>query len=77
MQIRDLNVCPTLNSSNFKSYFENFASNSIYFNYHDAFELSTYGEGSEIDDVLLFRIKREIESIHDVPKPYIVNVSDY
>jgi hypothetical protein len=59
------------------SYLENLASNSIYFNYHDAFELNTHGEGSEIDDILLFGIKREIEGIHDVPKLYIVNVSDY
>jgi hypothetical protein len=41
-------------------------------------ELNTHGEGGEIDDILLFRIMREIlRVLYYVPKPYIVNVSDY
>ena len=40
-------------------------------------KLNTHREGGEIDDILLFGIKREIEGIHEVPNPYIVNVSDY
>jgi hypothetical protein len=33
-----LNACPTLNSSNFKSYFENYGIKLyVYFNYHDGY----------------------------------------
>ena len=38
-------------------------------------KLNTQREGDEIDDILLFEIKREIlRGVYDVPKPYIVNV---
>jgi hypothetical protein len=41
-------------------------------------KLNTNREGGEIDDILLFEIKREIlRVLYDVPKPYIVNVGNY
>jgi hypothetical protein len=42
-------------------------------------ELNTHRERGEIDDILLFGIKREIlRVLYNVPKPYIViNVGDY
>jgi hypothetical protein len=41
-------------------------------------KLTTHREGGEIDDILLFEIKREVlKVLYNVPKPYIVNVDDY
>jgi hypothetical protein len=40
-------------------------------------KLNTCKEGREIDDILLLGINREIDGVHEVPKPYIINVGDY
>jgi hypothetical protein len=40
-------------------------------------KLNTRKEGREIDDILLLGINREIDDVHEVPKPYIINVGDY
>jgi hypothetical protein len=74
IQIRDLNVCPTLNSSNFKSYFENYRMKLNIFNYYLLLKLNTHREGSEIDDSSL-QDEAKVEGIHDdFSKTYIGSV---